>query len=180
MPYQSVKFQDTQEGRPSLKEVKVKKAKKIHEMDQETVMEAPERDDETEESNQEVLDVDEPSNLSKPELQVMEELKFADFRLTTPQHARATILCVECRKPRVLYSKHVLTERQKVSLVIILSEFDYTCGAPITPPHHLLHGVVMTRSQMSCASAVEVTYYSGDIGRKDTCCHCGAEGGKIS
>lgn len=102
-------------------------------------------------SNQEVLDVpvDEPSNLSKPELQVMEEPKFADFRLTTPQHARATILCVECRKPRVLYSKHVLTERQKVSLVILLSEFDYTCGAPITPPHHLLHGVVMTRSQMS-------------------------------
>lgn len=42
--------------------VKVKKAKKIHEMDQETVMEAPERDDETEESNQEVLDVDEPIN----------------------------------------------------------------------------------------------------------------------
>lgn len=70
----------------------------------------------------------------------MEEPQFPDFHLTTAQRVRTTVDCAEYRKRRVLYSKHVLTERQNVSLVIILSESDYTCGAPITPPHHLLHG----------------------------------------
>lgn len=38
------------------------------------------------ESYQGVLN--EPNNLSEPELQVIEEPHFADFHLTTPKHAR--------------------------------------------------------------------------------------------
>lgn len=115
LSYQSVKFKDNEKGKPSLKEAKVKKARKIHVMDQETVIEALERDNEKEESNQDVLHVDEPSDLSesRPELQVTEEPQFADFHLPTVQHARTTVHCVECRKPRVFYSKHVLTEKTK-------------------------------------------------------------------
>ena len=50
------------------------------------------------------------------------------------QHARATATCVECRKPRVVYSRLRLSQRQEVLLATSLSESDYTCGAFLFPP----------------------------------------------
>ncbi|XP_052813249.1 uncharacterized protein LOC128240590 [Mya arenaria] len=38
--------------------------------------------------------------------------------LCSVQNARAVVSCSECRKPRVIYSKHKLSERQKMSLVL--------------------------------------------------------------
>lgn len=104
LPYQSVKFQDTEVGRPSLKEVKVKKARKIHVMEQETVMKAP-----TEMMKKKKKVLDEPSSLSesRTELQVMDEPQFVDFHLTTAHHGRTIVHFEEWRKLRVLYSKHV-------------------------------------------------------------------------
>ena len=60
--------------------------------------------------------------------------------LYTLQHARLTIPCIECRKPRIIYSMVRPSERQKVALAMLLSEFDYTCGAPLTPTDNPLHG----------------------------------------
>ena len=54
--------------------------------------------------------------------------QFAPSTMTSTQNARFLVTCVECRKPRVLYSLHKLSERQKVSLVVSMSEYDYTCG----------------------------------------------------
>lgn len=42
---------------------------------------------------------------------------FAPSTLTSTQNARFLVTCVECGKPRVLYSSQRLSERQKVSLV---------------------------------------------------------------
>lgn len=72
-----------------------------------------------------------------------------------------------------------LSERQKVSLAIILSEFEYSCGAPITPPGHSLYGKMLTRSNLSCTSPLEIPLYGSDLGRKDLCSHCGSEGGTV-
>ena len=90
----------------------------------------------------------------------------------TAQTARATTECTECRKPRVVYAKSKLTERQQTQLLLLLSSFDYTCGSPVTPPEHNLSKVVCIRTNITCASSVEVPYYSAALWRNDICCHC--------
>ena len=89
--------------------------------------------------------------------------QFAPSTVTSTQNARFLVTCVECRKPRVHYSLHKLTERQKVSLVVSLSEYDYTCGA------------VMVRASLTCAMPVEIPNYGSELGRRDICALCAAE-----
>ena len=182
LPYPSVKQQDTtEEARPSLKQVKVRTSKKndARKDDIEQEVEGPEA---TGNENQELNqgNTEENTEHTGTEHELVEEPKFADFHLTTAQHARTAVSCTECRKPRVIYSKFALTDRQNMSLVKLLSEeYEYTCGAPVTPPRHILHGVTMSRDNLTCASPVEIPYYSSDMGRKDICCHCGVEESEV-
>ena len=90
--------------------------------------------------------------------------QFAPSTMTSTQNARFLVTCVECRKPRVLYSLHKLTERQKVSLVVSVSEYDYTCGAPVLPPGNILSSKVMVRASLTCAMPVEIPYYGSELG----------------
>ena len=85
------------------------------------------------------------------------------------------VQCVDCIKPRIIYSKSKLTERQKVQLALTLSEYEYTCGSPVIPPAHTLSGKVFTRLSLTCESIIELPYYSAAIARIDLCCYCAAE-----
>ena len=105
--------------------------------------------------------------------------QFAPSTMTSTLNARFLITCVECRKPRVMYSLHKLTERQKVSLVTSMSEYDYTCGAPVLPPSNTLHSKVMVRAFLTCSMPVEIPYYGSELGKKDICAHCVAEEAEI-
>jgi hypothetical protein len=96
-------------------------------------------------------------------------------KMYTAQHARMCMTCVECRKPRVIYGKHQLSEHQKISLVLEFSQYDYTCGSPILPPEHNLVNKVTVRPDLSCAQPMEIPYYSSNLGRKDLCGICGTE-----
>lgn len=99
-----------------------------------------------------------------------------DAHLFVAQHARTTVDCIECGKPRVLYSKHALSERQQVSVAIAVSECEYTCGAqPLNPIG--IGKIVKCRSHMGCATPVELSYYT--IGRADKCAWCGADEGAV-
>ena len=98
-----------------------------------------------------------------------------DTSLFTAQNARATVLCIECRKPRVIYSKQKLSERHNMTVTLALSEFDYSCGAPLLPITCPLARSVMCRAALGCATPVEVPYYTSAIGRIDVCAFCGAE-----
>ena len=60
----------------------------------------------------------------------------------TAQTARLFIECVE----KVLYGRRQLSEWQKTTFAMLLSQFNYTCGSHITPPSHSLHGVVVAKS----------------------------------
>ena len=82
----------------------------------------------------------------------------------TAQTARLLIECVECRKTRVAYVRRQLSERQKTTFAMLLSQFDYTCGSHITPPSHSLHGVVVVRMDMNCTSRIEAPFYSSAMG----------------
>ena len=54
---------------------------------------------------------------------------------------------------------------------IVCLKYQFFAGDP-------LQGTVFVKLQLSCASHVELSYYStsASIGRKDICCHCGVEG----
>ncbi len=84
--------------------------------------------------------------------------------------------CFECRKPRVIYSDHVLGERQKLTLIMYLSEIDYTCGSEILPYNHALYSKVRVRDNLMCNQEIEFPYYSAEVGRKDLCAYCAMEG----
>ena len=86
--------------------------------------------------------------------------------------ARVLVECVDCRKPRVVHSTTRLSERQKLGLAIVFSEYEYSCGSEVVPPEHSLHDKVFVRTTLTCESRIESSYYSSDIGRKDTCCFC--------
>ena len=79
----------------------------------------------------------------------------------------------------IIYCKYKLTERQAVSLSILLSEYEYSCGDPITPPRHNdnLLGKVVTRSDLQCLTPIEIPLYGSGLGRQDLCSHYGLEGG---
>lgn len=96
--------------------------------------------------------------------------------LCTVQNARSIVECIECRKPRVVYSKYRLTERQQYSIVCDLSELEYTCGSPILPPSNPLYKPVMARSTITCESPVELSYYRSGLGHADLCSYCCGEG----
>ena len=96
-----------------------------------------------------------------------------DSSVYTAQNARMIINCIECQKPRVIYSKSKLTERQAMQCALMLSEYDYSCGSPVCPPHNPLLGKVFSRLTMTCESFIENSYYGSDVGRKDVCCVCG-------
>jgi hypothetical protein len=103
----------------------------------------------------------------------------ADAGMYTAQNARCVVDCVECRKPRVVYaSSGAWCTRYKLEMAILLSENDYTCGAPLTPPGHVLHGKIYSRLEMTCESYIELSYYSSsnEIGKKPgLCCYCAAD-----
>lgn len=91
------------------------------------------------------------------------------------QNARAITTCVECSKPRVVYSCHKLTEGQRTSLAASLSEYDFTCGAPVVQEGHPLNCKVTVRS-LDCNQPLEFAFYGAHLGRKDLCGRCGQEG----
>ncbi|WAR05667.1 hypothetical protein MAR_021036 [Mya arenaria] len=61
----------------------------------------------------------------------------------TDQTARGVIHCCECNEPRLYYSRTKLTCKQNLLIAKCISEFTFTCGAPIAHPSYLsLRGVV--------------------------------------
>ena len=164
--YTEVKGTDTTEDdRPSLSS-KVKKSKEPppKKSRQETIL-----DEQNIESDNEIEDL------------VLSAPNFAESTMCTGQNAQAVATCTECRKPRVVYSKSGLSEPHKIILATLLSEYVYTCEAPLTPPDSILFSRVMTKMNLQCGVGVEMAYYStgSNIGRKDICCHCGIEEGKV-
>ena len=68
---------------------------------------------------------------------------------------RVLVECVDCRKPLVVHSTTRLSERQKLGLAIVFSEYEYSCGSEVVPPEHSLHNKVFVRTTLTCESRVE-------------------------
>ena len=103
-----------------------------------------------------------------------------DPRLCTVQNSRCLVSCVECRKPRVIYLRHRLTERQQTSVAVAMSEFDYTCGSVLLPPENPMYKKIMCRSELTCETPVELQHYTSGLGLIDLCAHCATETGEVN
>ena len=90
----------------------------------------------------------------------------------TNARARACVICVECRKPRVIYSNYKLTERYQSALAVALSDFDYSCGAAVMPGSSSLRDKILVRSELRCATPIESQYYKLDSAQRDMCSYC--------
>ena len=167
-PYEDVKScPTTEDHRLSLKVVK--KPKNVN-----TGRTEPAVNVSSEQASQ-TTDAGEAETASRDEAVRAVELPFAASSMCSVQNARSTVTCIECRKPRVIYSKQRLSEREQVVLAISLSDLDYTCGAALLPPDMTLSQRAMTRGNLSCAVPVEVPFYGSGFG-SDVCAYCAAEG----
>ena len=97
------------------------------------------------------------------------------------QTARAVIVCVECEKPRVVYSKKKLDNSQRLLLAKTISSYEYSCGSFLFPPSEKRKTAqsLCMRPNLQCAKSIEVTYYGSEIGRADKCSHCASNGGIV-
>lgn len=102
-----------------------------------------------------------------------------DASIYTTQNARGVVKCVECLKPRVYYSKSRLTERHQTLLAINMSEYDFSCGSDIAHPNQTILKSISVRPGLTCAVAIEVSYYGSRLGQPDVCCYCAREGAQV-
>ncbi len=101
--------------------------------------------------------------------------------MLTGQNVRDVVTCKSCSKPRCVYSKGNLTNREQRELRKITRSYDYVCGCLITPDISFLSGTVFTRLEMHCKTPVEWSFYSANKinTRKDLCCHCTKKDSKV-
>ncbi|XP_052786977.1 uncharacterized protein LOC128222142 [Mya arenaria] len=86
--------------------------------------------------------------------------------------ARDVVRCVECRKPRVVYSPSKTDREQDALLRRMKEENLYVCGDPMADDS----GLVTLRAS-NCTSDVEIAYYSSGFSKvvPPVCCYCGTE-----
>lgn len=102
----------------------------------------------------------------------------------TAKTVNQTVTCIDCQKPRVIYSANKLSAQESAILKRILGLYQFSCGSelqelkpedPVRAPRiSALLEKVFVKSNLSCTSPVEVPYYSSGV-FPPICYHCGAQ-----
>ena len=92
--------------------------------------------------------------------------------------------CCFSEKPRVVYFRHRLTDRQQMSITLAFSDdYEYTCGSVLLPPSNPHCKTIMCRSEICCKliqlSPIQLPYYASGLGKSDLCCYCASEDGEV-
>lgn len=66
-----------------------------------------------------------------------------------------------------------------MTLGLLVSELEYSCGSPVTVPDGPLHGTIFVRIPLTCSDVIEVAYYRSAYGPLDLCCFCGEPEGVV-
>ena len=91
---------------------------------------------------------------------------------------RGTIKCIDCEKPRCIYSATSLSTSESAAIQVLRDEDMYVCGARLFPESHSLYEKVIVRTTLSCEMLVETTYFGATtVKLKDVCNHCGGSSG---
>ena len=73
---------------------------------------------------------------------------------------RDFVICVECGKRRVVYSKAKLSRCQENAIQRVTEELFYVCGNCLFPGGEFQDSVLV-KEGLSCTTGIETTYYSG-------------------
>ena len=98
---------------------------------------------------------------------------------SSAQNAKNTdtvIQCHECNKWQLLYTKNVLTSKEKSELNNILENVQYSCGSVMQDIEHEDDSIltkVYVRENLTCESSMEIPYYGTN--HEPVCFHCGQE-----
>ena len=97
-----------------------------------------------------------------------------------------TIVCTECKKPRLLHAKNKLKDGAPAIAKRMIKKIDYMCGA--TLQEYMGSGGdrdvdildrLFVRANLSCTSKIELPYYSVRVGSFPMICiYCGTVGTK--
>ncbi|KAL5012660.1 hypothetical protein ScPMuIL_011211 [Solemya velum] len=100
----------------------------------------------------------------------------------TAKTVKMTVNCVECDRPRVVYSATKISGPDEILLKRVPSLYRYSCGSvlqelrpedPASAPRVCaLLDKVFVRANLTCLSAIEVPYFSSGVFRP-ICYHCG-------
>ena len=103
-----------------------------------------------------------------------------DPTICSAQNARSIVVYIECEKPRVVYSRHRLTDRQQMSLCLAASDdFEYTCGSVLLPPSNPHYKTITCRPGICCETPIQLVYYASGLGKSDLCCFCACDDGQV-
>ncbi|KAK6175079.1 hypothetical protein SNE40_013615 [Patella caerulea] len=117
------------------------------------------------------------NDLARPSLMLSSQNKEIDKKnrkILNATKVRDAVLCVECGKPRCVYSETKLTyiEKQAVDRLKELNSF--TCGSPLFPHSSKYNSSIIVREGLRCCSTMETTYYSkSTVSLPAVCFHCG-------
>ena len=84
----------------------------------------------------------------------------------TASNVGSTIKCSQYKKPRLMYSKKKLTEKEKIALKQFLSSYEYVCGSSFkeipedSHPNIEVIRKAFVRENLSCSIVIESPYYS--------------------
>ena len=100
----------------------------------------------------------------------------------TAKNVGFTITCVGCSKPRLLHSKTVVKAVNQKGTKRMIEKIDYVCGSVLADYAGTgndrdlkLIANIYVRENISCASRIELPYYSVDHYPK-ICIYCGTKG----
>ncbi|XP_046341796.2 uncharacterized protein LOC124122725 [Haliotis rufescens] len=95
-------------------------------------------------------------------------------KILTANKVRESVTCVECRKPRCVYSDTRLSCKDKTALIRMREGRSYTCGSPLFPPASPYFETLVVKESLRCSSTMETTYYaSNTCSLPSVCFHCG-------
>jgi hypothetical protein len=90
------------------------------------------------------------------------------------KNVEMVVLCSQCEKPRVLYSKNVVRGAARTQLTQSLCDLEYSCEACFEDvecdDNHILKRVFV-RKNLKCHDNIEYSYYTA--GFKSVCFYCG-------
>ena len=86
------------------------------------------------------------------------------------------VVCMECLKPRCVYSSKRLTHAQYAQLQCYKEEFLYSCGGSIIPEESSLATLCCTELISGCHENITPNYYASRLTNPPCCYVCGAFG----
>ena len=97
----------------------------------------------------------------------------------TANTVKQLLYCVDCGKPRVMYSQTKLSTEEKETLDLLTDVLQYSCGGVLSElksPDNCRENEILdkvhVRANLVCANPVEIPYYSSKA-FVDVCFHCG-------